>query len=96
MNRSYAPASPGWIIACVGLLRLGAVPMPVDSQADAADLRHIAATSGARRAFTVAHLASRLALAVGDEAPAPILLDREPGRETARGRAPDRQGPRRR
>ena len=71
----YAPGSPRWIIACLALLRLGAVPVPVDSQADAADLAHIAASSGAHRAFTATHLAARLEEAAGDRGPVQILLD---------------------
>ncbi len=71
----YAPASPRWIIVCLGLLRLGAVPVPVDSQADAKDLAHIVAASGAQRAFTAAQLARRLTEAVEDTAPALVLLD---------------------
>ncbi len=71
----YAPNSPGWVIACLGLLRLGAVPVPVDSQADATDLDHISASSGARWAFTASHLAAQLAEAVGHGRVKPILLD---------------------
>jgi long-chain acyl-CoA synthetase len=33
-----APASTAWVIACLGLLEAGAVPVPVDSQAGGSDL----------------------------------------------------------
>lgn len=77
----YAPTSPRWVIACLGLLRLSAVPVPVDNQADATDLAHIAAASGARRAFTAAQSAPRLAEAAGDDALEAILLDADDGPE---------------
>jgi len=96
----YAPNSPRWVIACLGLLRLGAVPVPVDSQADAADLDHISASSGARWAFTTSHLAAQLAEAVTGERVKPILLDGnavvadsaegvDAGRDADRDRTPD-------
>ena len=81
----YAPTSPRWIIACLGLLRLGAVPVPVDSQADAADLAHIAASSGAGRAFTAAQSAPRLAEAAGEDALEAILLDADDRPEDGSG-----------
>jgi long-chain acyl-CoA synthetase len=85
----YAPSSPRWIIACLGLLRLGAIPVPVDSQADAADLAHIVAASGAGLAFTAAHLSDRLAEAAGDAMPAPILLDADDDADEDRGSGAD-------
>lgn len=37
----FAAASPTWISACLALLRAGAVPVPVDTQADDEQLKHI-------------------------------------------------------
>jgi len=74
----WGPSSPRWIIACLALLRLGAVPVPVDSQADAADLAHIVADSGARWVFTASHLTRRLSDALGERPPGLILLDDPP------------------
>ncbi|NBC12343.1 MAG: AMP-binding protein, partial [Gammaproteobacteria bacterium] len=84
----YAPTSPRWIIACLGLLRLGAVPVPVDSQADAADLAQIVAGSEARRAFTTAQSAPRLTEAATAAGLEPILLDRDGSADDAGGDAP--------
>jgi len=83
----FAPGSARWIIACLGLLRLGAIPVPVDSQADGTDLAHIVATSGARRAFTAKRLAARLAEAVDDDGPVPILLEESDRAGTVQGTA---------
>lgn len=36
-----APATPAWIIACLALLRSGAIPVPIDTQIDAEELARI-------------------------------------------------------
>jgi len=56
-----APNSPSWLIACVGTLRAGLVPVPVDSQMGIEDLAYIASDSGARLVFTAAQGAERVA-----------------------------------
>jgi long-chain acyl-CoA synthetase len=71
----FAPNSPRWIIACLALLRLGVIPVPVDSQAGGSDLSHIVSNSGARWAFTAERLVERLGEAVGDSALQLVLLD---------------------
>lgn len=60
-----APNSTGWIVTCLALLRAGAVPVPVDSQAGSADLHHILADSGAVWVFTTSQVAPRLRLRDG-------------------------------
>lgn len=55
-------ASPGreWITAFLGLIRAGAVPVPLDTQLDEDTLRHILNDCGARWALTDSQHAARL------------------------------------
>jgi long-chain acyl-CoA synthetase len=71
----FAPNSPGWVVACLGVLEAGAVPVPVDSQAVGADLAHILANSKPSWAFTVERLAPRLQESSGDNTLRLVLLD---------------------
>jgi len=63
----FAPPSPQWIIAVLALLDIGAVPVPVDNQADDTDLAHILGDSSARWAFASERLAGRLADTAKDQ-----------------------------
>jgi long-chain acyl-CoA synthetase len=56
----YAPNSPNWILACLALLELGAIPVPVDSQLGGEELDHILDSSAAQWAFTSERLAPGL------------------------------------
>lgn len=71
-----APNSPAWVSACLALFEAGAVPVPVDSQTAGEDLAFVVANSGARWAFTVERLVSRLEEATaGERPPRLVLLD---------------------
>jgi long-chain acyl-CoA synthetase len=55
-----APNSIPWIVTCLALFRVGAVPVPVDNQAGGAALAHIMADCGAAWMFTTSSVASRV------------------------------------
>ena len=67
-----APNSTAWIVTCLALLRAGAVPVPVDSQASGSDLDHIVADCGAAWILTTSRVASRLTL--GDRPATRVVL----------------------
>lgn len=56
----YSPNRPEWILACFALLRVGAVPVPVDSQMARDDLAHVLEDSEARWLLTIRPLAEHL------------------------------------
>ena len=79
----FAPNSPSWVCAALAVLKVGGIPVPVDSQTSGKDLTHIVDNSGARWAFTTAALAPRLhEHASGGEQLRLVLLD---GDEAAQG-----------
>jgi len=75
-----APNSPDWLIACVALLRAGAIPVPVDSQMGGPDLEHIVQDCGAEWIFTTTLGAQRLAELDISSSVRIVLLD-EPGED---------------
>ncbi len=56
----WASNRPEWIIACLGLVQVGAIPVLVDAQIGDEDLRHVLQDSDARWGVTTTHLAQRL------------------------------------
>ncbi len=77
----YAPNSPDWVIACMAVLRAGAVPVPVDSQMAGPELEHIVRDCDAHWLFATS---DRLPCLEGRAALADVrtvLLDGEPGFE---------------
>lgn len=46
-----APPGPDWLVAALGALHIGAVPLPLDVQTDAGTLAHIVADSAVRAAY---------------------------------------------
>ena len=75
-------ATPAWVICALGLIRAGAVPVPVDAQISDAHLAHVVGDCGARHVFAERRFVDRLDTA-SDGAPSPWLLDPEP--DDARG-----------
>jgi long-chain acyl-CoA synthetase len=73
----FAPNSAPWIITCLALLELGAIPVPVDAQAGSEDLAHILRDSGARWVFVTSELRQRLMQAQASAIQRLILLDEE-------------------
>ncbi len=71
----YSPNRPEWIIACLALLSIGAVPVPVDSQSVGEDLVHIIHDSDARWIVTVQPLVERLSQLGLDQGHSLIVLD---------------------
>jgi long-chain acyl-CoA synthetase len=68
---------PAWIIACLAVLKAGAVVVPVDVQFGSQVLDHILHDSGARAIFTTAEASKRLE-GLNTEVPMrPIILDVE-------------------
>lgn len=47
-----APSSPAWVMAYLGILKSGAVAVPIDKELKHGELRHILADCGARVLFT--------------------------------------------
>lgn len=87
----FAGDRPEWIVACLGILRAGAVPVPIDVQLGEQALRHVLADSGLGRVFTEQARVERLR----SLAPAPLsawLLDGA-GKEEQDWRALCRPGP---
>lgn len=72
-----APNSAPWVVACLALLEIGAVPVPVDTQASREDLAHILQDSGARWALVSTALTPRLVQAQGRESLQLIFIDEE-------------------
>ena len=72
----FAPNSAHWIIACLALLEIGAIPVPLDSQSAPGDLEHVLTNSGAAWAFSTVDLAGRLEATGAD--PRLVLLDAGP------------------
>ena len=68
----FAGNSPEWIVACLAVVRAGAVVVPVDAQLGEAALGAILEDSGARFVFTTSEGAGRLGR---EEGLRPILLD---------------------
>jgi long-chain acyl-CoA synthetase len=66
---------PEWMIACLGVLGVGAAITPVDAQLADAALSRVLGYSGARFVFTTADQAERLERLDADVAPRLILLD---------------------
>jgi long-chain acyl-CoA synthetase len=54
------PASPAWIVCTLGLVRAGAVPVPVDLQTGDDNLAHLLEDSGARHVFVQHRFAERV------------------------------------
>lgn len=72
-----APNSAPWVVACLALLEIGAIPVPVDTQASREDLVHIVQDSGARWAFVTTALAPQLVQVQPAAGLQVILLDEE-------------------
>ncbi len=72
-----APNSAPWVVACLALLQIGAIPVPVDTQASREDLAHILKDSGARWAFVSSALASQLLQTQSAAGLHLVLLDEE-------------------
>lgn len=70
-------ASPAWILCALGLIRAGAVPVPVDAQIGDEHLAHVVGDCGARHAFVDRRFADRLH-AASEGILDPWLLDPEP------------------
>lgn len=71
----HAPNSPAWIVACFALLRVAAVPVPIDSQMADDDLAHVIKDCEAHRLLTTGALAEHLSTLGLDRQLAVILLD---------------------
>lgn len=71
----FAPNSMPWVLACLALLEVGAIPVPVDTQASPEDLAHIVQDSAVRWAFVTAALAQQLVQAQPSENLQLILVD---------------------
>ncbi|WP_455246050.1 AMP-binding protein, partial [Petrachloros mirabilis] len=71
----YSPNRVEWIIACLALLDIGTVPVPIDSQMAGDDLAHVLADSGVKWALTIRPLADRLDALGLRNSPRIILLD---------------------
>lgn len=56
----FAGDRPEWILAALGVLRAGAVPVPIDVQLGEQALRHVLADSGVQRVFTEQARAEKL------------------------------------
>ncbi|MCW8963750.1 MAG: long-chain fatty acid--CoA ligase, partial [Gammaproteobacteria bacterium] len=70
----YSDPSPEYILACLGIIRIGAVVLPVDAQMDDATLQYVLTDSGARFAMSTIDKVERLC-ALADLTP--FLLDAE-------------------
>lgn len=73
----YAPNRPEWIIACLALLYVGAVPVPIDSQMAGDDLSHVIENSATGWIITTRSLADRVTTAGLHRNRSLILLDAE-------------------
>ena len=71
----FAPNSVPWVIACLALLEIGAIPVPVDAQAGREDLAHILQDSGAQWVFVTSELRQRLVQAQASASQRLILLE---------------------
>jgi long-chain acyl-CoA synthetase len=71
----FAPNSRPWVITCLALLEMGAIPVPVDAQAGSEDLAHILQDSSANWAFVTSELRQRLVQAQASASQRLILLD---------------------
>lgn len=71
----YSPNRAEWIVACLALLNVGAVPVPIDSQMTGADLAHVLNDSAARWVLTTGLLADRLAELGLSQGRSVLLLD---------------------
>jgi long-chain acyl-CoA synthetase len=74
----FAPNSVPWIIACLALLDIGAIPVPVDTQAPREDLVHILQDSEADWIFLTSELKQRLEQLQALESEKLVLLDEAP------------------
>lgn len=72
-----APSSPEWMIACLGILRAGGMPVPLDIQFDDDALTHVLTDSRPRMIFVNANQQARLGELRLDLSPQVILLDAE-------------------
>ncbi len=73
----FAPNSSPWVIACLALLEIGAIPVPLDAQSSGDDLAHILRDSGAHWVFVTSELRQRLVQASAGANQRLILLDEE-------------------
>ncbi len=73
----FAPNSAPWIIACLALLEIGAIPVPVDAQSPDEDLAHVLSDSGAHWVFVTSGFQQRLIQARAYANKRLILLDEE-------------------
>lgn len=74
----FAPNAPEWVVAALALIRVGAVPVPLDVRLGAKQLRHCLEDSDCRIAFSTVDVVS--ALLANHPAPddlTTIALDRE-------------------
>jgi long-chain acyl-CoA synthetase len=74
------PSSPRWVCAYLGILRAGAVVVPIDKELKAAELRHVLSDSDTSHVFVGASQLDTLLEIIGDlpELKKVILLDDEP------------------
>lgn len=72
-----AASSSAWITACLGALRSGVVPVPIDVQFDDEALAHVLADSRPRAVLTDARQAARLERLDLESRPDVLLLDGE-------------------
>lgn len=72
-----APNRPEWIIACLALFSVAAIPVFVDAQLSDDDLRHIVNDSAARWCLTTSTLARRLTSLSPEQPLSIVLLDGE-------------------
>jgi long-chain acyl-CoA synthetase len=77
----FAPNSPEWVVACLGSIAAGIVPVLIDAQMGDEDLRHVLADSGVGWLFTTRRQLQRLDRLGLKRDLRPILLDAERGDE---------------
>jgi len=73
----FAPNSPEWVVACLGSIEAGIVPVLIDAEMGDDDLRHVLADSGIRWLFTTRRQFRRLERLDLEREINPILLDAE-------------------
>jgi long-chain acyl-CoA synthetase len=75
------PGGADWILACLGILRCGAVAVPVDAALGAETFRHVLEDSGARVALVAQSSAQRLRRPLDQHGAIVLPLAHEPGSE---------------
>ena len=75
----FAPNRPEWIVSCFAVIAAAGIPVLVDAQLEAEELRYVLDDSEAGWVFTTVHLAQRLEALDGQHTVSRILLDAEQG-----------------